>query len=814
MRAQALAVLAVLTTAAVLSRAAAQDTARTYVEVPVVVNIQTTADGPVITDAAAEAALQEANKVLAQAGIRLSWKRGAPGRWNVGTTAANAGNGDGNSTMTRDERIAAADAGGNELDTAVGKGKGVKVYFCSSPDASNADNNGIAVHNNRTVFVRPVTQPNPPLPQGYPAPPAKVMTGVALAHELAHAMSLKHGHLIAPGVTADSNGHAPKSLASTYWSNLMFPFRAPGGGGHGKLTPAQSAEIKKRATDWGTPIKQETPTQTPTQTPIKSGGKHDPSGDASGGKKHHDVRSSAMRSAEDDFLATLRLFTGISPHDDGYPEEGDHLRIAFDADGQPFTGVNLPWATGIEREIDVRFHGDGTAPPVIEAVLIDHELAIPEMPVFGFEWDLEHEYGTTVDLDDPVLFRLDVMIETVMLNLGAEIVPVFVASEAVGEGIVDTSSFDYDQALWQRLPVVIPGIAFVPAQAGWALPMPFQAFNLAPDALADVFLGDDLVMAGLPTGPAGTVGGVIDLCGPPPGRAVAGESGFTDVYWLTVRDDVGNEGFTIINVPPAGDGFESYLPGSGLHGQNAWSGWDNDPAFDAPVTDGIAREGAQSVEIEGDADLVYPFCIGGDRLDSFGERMRFSLSAWQYIPADYLSSGGSGTHFIVLSTYEHGGPYEWAVQVRWDPGDGMAKALHGQGADEVMVPFDTDRWVRIEAIVDLEDDWTQVYYDDQLVTEYRWTGGVLGGGNGAPDIAVVDLYANGSGSVFYDDLKLERLPRCNDFGEFDADRDGLLTGEELQKLTDPCSGDTDGDGAGDGEDNCPLTPNPDQSDAD
>ncbi len=139
------------------------------------------------------------------------------------------------------------------------------------------------------------------------------------------------------------------------------------------------------------------------------------------------------------------------------------------------------------------------------------------------------------------------------------------------------------------------------------------------------------------------------------------------------------------------------------------------------------------------------------------------MSAWQYIPSDFASNGDgqfAGSYFILLNTYEDGGPHEeghWSVQMQFDSNDGMLKVYHGDGLNTIDVPYVTDRWVKIETIIDLDDDWTQVYYDDALITEYSWTGGVLGDGGGALDIAAVDLYAGGSTSVFYDDLVLVPL---------------------------------------------------------
>ncbi len=255
--------------------------------------------------------------------------------------------------------------------------------------------------------------------------------------------------------------------------------------------------------------------------------------------------------------------------------------------------------------------------------------------------------------------------------------------------------------------------------------------------------------------------------------------------------------------------FDDYDPGSSLHGGCGWKGWDDDPAFDAPVTDAQARTPSQSVQIEGAADLVH------DYFDS--ETGAWSFSAWQYIPTSFDSVGGgefAGTYFLLLNTYNAGGPYNWSVQLQFDSNDGLMKVFHGNGLDTIDVPYDMDRWVKIQTIVDLDNDWTQIYYDDDLITEYTWTGGILGEGGGALDIAAVDLFGNGSTSVYYDDLVLEPIaPSGNDLVT-DDDADGLTLLEEFLGGTDPNNPDTDGDGHLDGADNCPLVPNGDQIDLD
>jgi len=278
-----------------------------------------------------------------------------------------------------------------------------------------------------------------------------------------------------------------------------------------------------------------------------------------------------------------------------------------------------------------------------------------------------------------------------------------------------------------------------------------------------------------------------------------------DPFDQTPETDETNNSVILLWSPDIGcgseDDFDGYLLGSGLHGLGGWKGWDNDPAFDAPITDTEARSADQAVDISFDADLVHEFCVGDTGL--------WSYTAWQYIPADFTSGGGgedAGSWFILLNTYNDGGPYNWSTQCQFNSNDGLMKIYDGTIGLGGSVPYVTDRWVKIQEIIDLDDDWTRVYYDDELITEYSWTGGILGDGGGALDVAAVDLFANGSTSLYYDDLTLEPILGCGEGRDSDADGDGLTLLEEFLAETDSCVADTDEDGLLDGEDPCPLDP--------
>jgi hypothetical protein len=261
------------------------------------------------------------------------------------------------------------------------------------------------------------------------------------------------------------------------------------------------------------------------------------------------------------------------------------------------------------------------------------------------------------------------------------------------------------------------------------------------------------------------------------------------------------------------DDFEGYYEEPGLHGQGGWKGWDNNPAAGASVTEEMSYGGARAVEITGPSDLVHEYCAAAPGV--------WMHSVRQFIPDEFSSNTQgqfAGSYYILMNSYHDGEPYngsEWSVQVQFDSNDGMAKFFHGQGLNTISIPLVKDRWVKIQSIIDLDEDWTRIYYDDTLVSEYPWTGGVLGGGGGALDVAAVDLYANSSSPVFYDQVRLD--PVASECGEellVDADGDTLNLLQEFLRETNPCNPDTDFDGALDGLDNCPLAFNPDQFDSD
>ncbi len=194
------------------------------------------------------------------------------------------------------------------------------------------------------------------------------------------------------------------------------------------------------------------------------------------------------------------------------------------------------------------------------------------------------------------------------------------------------------------------------------------------------------------------------------------------------------------------DDMESYSNESNIHGQGGWKGWDNNPVAGALVTQeqNHSTGGLQAVRIVGASDLVHPLAGHNSGV--------WNLRAWQYVPSGLTST----TYFLVQKEYNDGGPYQWSIQLRFDP-DGT---VHGDcGAADNCTPttWNANAWNEIYANIDLDADVVELYYNGLLVGSYQWTAGIFGNDSGCPAggcIGAIDLFADGSSPVYYDDLEL------------------------------------------------------------
>lgn len=132
-------------------------------QIPVLVNVYKNAE----TDENIAKAIKKANQLFRQAGIQLVPVK--PPR------ASNTGDADNNGNFTKPERNDIRKNGKKELETVVKNKRGIKIVFGLEIDVDNPGTLGLAVHKNSTVILRGGKSTN--------------LTGVTLAHEVAHALT-------------------------------------------------------------------------------------------------------------------------------------------------------------------------------------------------------------------------------------------------------------------------------------------------------------------------------------------------------------------------------------------------------------------------------------------------------------------------------------------------------------------------------------------------------------------------------------------------------------------------------------------------
>lgn len=186
------------------------------------------------------------------------------------------------------------------------------------------------------------------------------------------------------------------------------------------------------------------------------------------------------------------------------------------------------------------------------------------------------------------------------------------------------------------------------------------------------------------------------------------------------------------------DNFDAYASGTVLDGVGGWAGWDNVAAAAGTVSAAQANSSPNSIAISGATDAVHPF------VPAYGAGS-WVITAWQYIPSATFTAD---TYFIVNNVYNHGGPYNWAIELQFD------KALNRVLDDfraEPVVPILFDAWVEIRVEVDLAANTQTTWYGCTQVSTGTWTAG--GGGGGPVAIANIDLFTTG-GTCYYDDVSV------------------------------------------------------------
>jgi hypothetical protein len=188
------------------------------------------------------------------------------------------------------------------------------------------------------------------------------------------------------------------------------------------------------------------------------------------------------------------------------------------------------------------------------------------------------------------------------------------------------------------------------------------------------------------------------------------------------------------------DNFDGYPAGTKMDGVGGWYGWDNVSSAAGTITNSRALTAPNAMMVSNTAgsDAVHPF--------SGYDSDKWVFTAWQYIPSDLDGM----TYFIINNEYSHGGAQDWAIETHMDPTTGLVnEQIHDPDGNNAL-PIIFDRWVEIRTVIDLDNNWMEHYYDQQLLAEGVWnirTGGLI-------EIQNVDLYAPHDVDVFFDNLSL------------------------------------------------------------
>jgi hypothetical protein len=225
------------------------------------------------------------------------------------------------------------------------------------------------------------------------------------------------------------------------------------------------------------------------------------------------------------------------------------------------------------------------------------------------------------------------------------------------------------------------------------------------------------------------------------GAAHAGKEG-RQLKYLVLLSAVLLIGVSGVAVANWYEDFDAYADGTKLYHVGGWTGWDDVESAAGTVTSAQALSAPHSLGVSNSmgSDAVHPF-------DPALVEGAWTFTAHQYIP----SGLDAETYFILNNVYNHGGPYEWAIQMGMNPATGMVtEQIHGGSETPVVY----DAWVEIRVEFDLDLDTCDAYYNNVLIASGTWATSSYP----TVEFANVDLYAPHNVGVYFDDLSLVPEP--------------------------------------------------------
>ena len=195
------------------------------------------------------------------------------------------------------------------------------------------------------------------------------------------------------------------------------------------------------------------------------------------------------------------------------------------------------------------------------------------------------------------------------------------------------------------------------------------------------------------------------------------------------------------------ENFETYTAGARLCTQapDSWFTWNNGAgtAEDPFVTDSLAFESNNSLFVSGSNNVV---------LDLKGKTSgHYEVSFYVLVP-----SGKTG--FYGLLQKFDGTISDWGIQCFFDVNhQGNIKAA----GDVVSFNYNTNQWIPIRNIIDLNNDHAEVYINNILVYEWQWSNG-FAGTSGPLKLDALNFFAWNASlrqpSMYIDSILYKELP--------------------------------------------------------
>jgi len=199
------------------------------------------------------------------------------------------------------------------------------------------------------------------------------------------------------------------------------------------------------------------------------------------------------------------------------------------------------------------------------------------------------------------------------------------------------------------------------------------------------------------------------------------------------------------------DDFESYAVGSELDGQGGWFAWNGAPSGAAVVTDNLAHEGSQSLQL----------ASGGGSVQALGIESGF----WSVRTHVFVPSGHFGVHGLALfNELDLAGTSLKAAELEFDATNDRIECDCG-GYDAFVVPMIKDQWVEVGFDVDMAADRGTAYYDGEQLGHWTWSTGW----DGQSEFSFIALQAllvrsyQTNGDVYFDSFVVSDVPLGDTF---------------------------------------------------